>query len=227
MPSQNYAAISFTAGEQPTAGQWNQLGTNDASFNTGLGFNDGIITWRHLESDIVPTGLILPYGGSATPSTNWLFCDGTAYLRSAYSTLFSVIGTSFGVGDGSTTFNVPNMGGNVPGGFLTGDPNFGNIGQSGGEDAHTLSYNEMPVHSHGVADPGHSHGHSWSTFVQPSGTTGGGNQRLEINGNGQQLAFGDLNINGAGTGIGIYNAGSGYSHNNLQPYVTTSFLIKT
>lgn len=64
-------------------------------------------------SSLIPTGLMLPYGGSAAP-TNWFLCDGTAKNRTTYATLFAIIGTTFGVGDGSTTFNLPDLRGRVP-----------------------------------------------------------------------------------------------------------------
>ena len=60
------------------------------------------------DAGIVPTGLISPFGGSTAPA-GWLLCDGSAVSRTTYSGLFAVIGTSFGAGDGSTTFNVPDM----------------------------------------------------------------------------------------------------------------------
>lgn len=62
---------------------------------------------------LVPTGAILPYGGSSAPS-NFLLCDGTAVSRSTYGTLFGIIGTTFGIGNGSTTFNLPNLKNRVP-----------------------------------------------------------------------------------------------------------------
>lgn len=62
---------------------------------------------------LVPTGGILPYGGSSAP-TNYLLCDGTAVSRSTYSTLFGVISTSYGVGNGTTTFNVPDLRSSMP-----------------------------------------------------------------------------------------------------------------
>lgn len=58
-------------------------------------------------ASLIPTGLILPYGGSSAP-TNWFLCDGSAKNRTTYATLYAIIGTSYGVGDGSTTFNLPN-----------------------------------------------------------------------------------------------------------------------
>ena len=57
---------------------------------------------------LIPAGIIVPYAGGAAP-TGWLLCDGSAISRSGYGALYTVIGTTYGVGDGSTTFNVPNM----------------------------------------------------------------------------------------------------------------------
>lgn len=62
---------------------------------------------------LMPTGVVLPYAGTAAPS-GWLACNGSAISRTLYATLFSAIGTSFGVGDGSTTFNLPDLRGRFP-----------------------------------------------------------------------------------------------------------------
>jgi microcystin-dependent protein len=61
---------------------------------------------------VSPIGVIAPYGGTAAPD-GWLLCDGTAYNRTTYSELFTAIGTAYGAGDGSTTFNVPDGRGRV------------------------------------------------------------------------------------------------------------------
>lgn len=60
-----------------------------------------------LQSQLVPTGTILPFGGASAPD-GFLLCDGSAVSRTTYAALFAVIGTAYGAGDGSTTFNVPN-----------------------------------------------------------------------------------------------------------------------
>lgn len=65
-------------------------------------------------NSLVPVGSILPYGGSSSPNSDWLLCYGQAVSRSTYSTLFAVLGTAYGVGDGSTTFNLPDLRGRVP-----------------------------------------------------------------------------------------------------------------
>ena len=61
---------------------------------------------------LVPIGAILAYSGASAPS-GWVLCDGAAISRTTYATLFANIGTNFGAGDGSTTFNVPDLRGRV------------------------------------------------------------------------------------------------------------------
>lgn len=65
---------------------------------------------------LVPTGAILAYGAATAPS-EFLLCDGSAVSRATYSTLFAILSTSYGVGDGSTTFNLPNLKGRFPLGY--------------------------------------------------------------------------------------------------------------
>lgn len=67
-----------------------------------------------LQQSLVPTGMLAPYGGTTAPSAGWLLCYGQAVSRSTYSSLFAVLGTAFGTGDGSTTFNLPDLRGRVP-----------------------------------------------------------------------------------------------------------------
>lgn len=103
----------------------------------------------------VPTGTILPYGGSTAP-TGWLLCNGGAISRTTYADLFAIIGTNYGAGDGSTTFNLPNLSNlyllnglsvNTPSqycrgtgltmGFLTGVPSAPRIGMRAGDGGYS------------------------------------------------------------------------------------------
>ena len=61
-----------------------------------------------LASILVPTGCVQAFAGQTTPN-GWLLCDGSAVSRTDYAALFAVIGTTYGSGDGSTTFNLPNL----------------------------------------------------------------------------------------------------------------------
>lgn len=120
---------------------------------------------------VIPPGTINQYAGSTSPnSAQWLMCDGTAYSRTTYAALFAACGTAYGAGNGTTTFNVPDMRGRTGVGFdsgnatgrMTNAAGFGMsaaaVGNNGGEQYHTLSGNELAVHAHGVADPTHAHG---------------------------------------------------------------------
>jgi len=69
-------------------------------------------TNKFLVNSTIPAGIIMPYAGASAP-TDWVLCDGSAISRSTYATLFAIVGTTYGTGDGSTTFNVPDFRGRV------------------------------------------------------------------------------------------------------------------
>ena len=123
----------------------------------------------------IPVGVISAYAGSSAPS-GWLLCAGQAVSRSTYSDLFAALSTTYGVGDGSTTFNLPDLRGRVAAGL----DNMGGsaasrltstvlsasntLGASGGAQTHTLDSTQIPAHSHPntlgsstVASSGHLH----------------------------------------------------------------------
>jgi microcystin-dependent protein len=177
---------------------------------------DGAVTAAKLDSAAVsvlmPSGTVLPYAGSALPGNpnDYLFCNGAAVSRSTYSNLFTAIGTDYGVGDGSTTFNIPDLRGRVIAGqddmggtsanVLT-DSQADQLGGTLGAEDHTLTVNEMPSHTHGlIIDSG-----SEDDF----GTSGG-------------------NTNNVSSGSGDTNAtGGGSAHNNVQPTIILNYIIKT
>jgi microcystin-dependent protein len=112
---------------------------------------------------VVPnSGIVVMYGGSATNfnTPGWLLCDGTAYSRTTYASLFSAIGTKYGSGDGSTTFNVPNLKDNlVRGAHVANSATL----ISSGNTSIQLTVDNIPSHSHNGgnsedADWSHSHG---------------------------------------------------------------------
>jgi microcystin-dependent protein len=89
-----------------------------STITTGITITDGTVTWTIRKfantddmptiPDAVPKGIILPYSGQGTPE-GYLFCDGSPVSRTTYADLFSAIGTTWGSGNGSTTFNLPNL----------------------------------------------------------------------------------------------------------------------
>lgn len=167
---------------------------------------------------IEPIGSMKPWPNPVPPA-NWLACDGQAISRTAYAGLFAVIGGYWGAGDGATTFNVPNLLGRVPAHRDNGTIYF--TGQYG-EFTHTLSQAEMPVHAHGVSDPGHFHffGQGFNVKYTPSAPVVGYNGDAGIG------AQGGYNTNTVATGIAIQNAGSGGAHNNIQPTTGILWIIK-
>ncbi|HEY4360334.1 MAG TPA: tail fiber protein [Bryobacteraceae bacterium] len=141
----------------------------------------------------VPTGVMLDFGGGTVP-TGFLLCDGSAVSRTTYAALFAQIGTTWGVGDGTTTFNVPDLRGRV----CAGKDNMGgsaanrltatyfggtatNLAAVGGSESETLSIAEMPAHHHGMGTQAVFAATGASTAVTTSGAspvtgdTGGGN----------------------------------------------------
>ena len=84
--------------------------------------------------------------GAATAPTGWLLCDGSAVSRTTYADLFAVIGTRFGAGNGSTTFNLPDLRDR----FVVGAGTSYNINATGGKATHVLTIEEMPAHSHSI-----------------------------------------------------------------------------
>ena len=98
---------------------------------------------------LVAAGTTTWYAGSTAPS-GWLECDGSAISRTTYPVLFSAIGTNYGAGDGSTTFNLPNQARHtLVGRGGTGTSDLGNtLGDVGGEEAHALTEDEIPSHIH-------------------------------------------------------------------------------
>lgn len=114
-------------------------------------------------------GAVVDYAGDTAP-TGWLMCYGQAISRTTYADLFTAIGTTHGVGDGSTTFNLPDCRGRVVAGQddmggasanrltgASGGVDGDVLGAAGGAETHTLTTAELAVHSHGVTDPTHNH----------------------------------------------------------------------
>lgn len=121
----------------------------------------------------IPAGIITQYGGAVAPS-GWFICDGSAVSRTnpTYSRLFAAIGTTYGAGDGSTTFNVPNLKGRVPVGYDATQTEFDTLAETGGAKTQALTTAQLPSHTHGVGTyamdthAGHTHANTFSLSTQ-------------------------------------------------------------
>jgi len=155
----------------------------------------------------VPTGALIPFAGATAPD-DYLLCDGSAVDRTAYLPLFDVIGTQYGAGDGSTTFNLPDlrgrvtvgrddMGGTTAGRLTTAGGGIDGtaLGAAGGEQAHTLTIGEMPAHTHGIY------------WMVAGSSYGGGNGAVP------QMTT-------------TQSTGGGLPHSNVQPSIIVNHLIK-
>ena len=167
----------------------------------------------------VPVGVMEAFAGSSAP-TGWLLCNGTTASRTTYSNLYSVIGTTYGVGDGSTTFGLPDMRGRVPMGAGTGNQlnasGSGAItggtgmtartaGAFGGEETHLLTSAEMPAHTHSP--------NGQATFL----TWDGGSLGV-ASGGGLAQAVGSPATTGS--------TGGGGRHAVVPPFVVLNYIIK-
>lgn len=159
----------------------------------------------------VPIGTVLPFAGSSAPSS-WIFCYGQAISRATYAALFAIIGTTFGAGDGSTTFNVPDMRGNMilgkddMGGSSRNrvvDADADTLGGQDGSETVTLTTSQIPSHTHGVRG------------VTTSTGSDTGAWRIS----GSNVVFtADITTDGG--------TGGGQAHNNMPPYITLNYIIR-
>ena len=166
-----------------------------------------------------PTGSIIIFAGTTAP-TGWLLCDGSAVMRTRYSVLFGVIGTTFGAGDTTTTFNVPDLRQKTIVGVGTNTTNNYALGGTGGEENHTLTVNEIPAHSHTITDPGHTHSLPNTAANDQNNDGIAGSNKLS------SIKSTVADTNSAVTGITINTTGGGAAHNNMPPYMALNYIIK-
>jgi microcystin-dependent protein len=171
---------------------------------------------------IQPAGIIQMYAGSSAP-TNWLLCDGSAVSRTTYSALFSAIGTNYGSGNGSTTFNLPNLTNRMPIGKGTGS--FSTLNNQGGAETFTLSSGNMPAHQHYIGINTYAAAGigsavpmaSVNNYMHLGGDTNSNTDRYRMTGRGDVVANAGLTS----------STGSGTAFNKMSPYIVVNFIIYT
>lgn len=196
-------------------------------------------------------GLIEPFAGTTVPA-GYLLCDGSAVSRSDYTTLFEVIGTTFGSGDGETTFNLPDLSGRVPLGVSQAHT----LGSTGGSETVTLTESELPAHVHVVPKHGHedtigattpefSHSITQPVFkytasrgsnalsgldIRPYTSTTTATAKRSTNVEVAAHAASACTMSGEITDKAAFDSGTiggGLPHNNMQPYLPVNFVICT
>jgi microcystin-dependent protein len=191
----------------------------------------------------VPVGVVSAFAGVNAPA-GWLMCAGQAVSRTDYSALFNALSTTYGAGNGSTTFNLPDLRGRVPAGV----DNMGGsaasrltstvltasntLGATGGAQTHTLSEAQMPSHTH--IQNQHSHPMDFDPIDERTQFSGISSANSTVIGFGDATvvptywAFSNTYTSGA-TRTAIptnQTTGSGTAHTNTQPTLVLNYIIK-
>lgn len=191
-------------GNSVGVGKYRERGTLDVG-------GDGYATnWRADEGVYAGGAILSPVGSmvewpAATAPQGWLLARGQAVSRTTYAELFALIGTTYGSGNGSSTFNLPDMRGRVPVGMNTAETEFNALGKTYGTKTHTLTTAEMPAHTHSASN---NSGH----YVY-----GGSSQGAGFQGTGFRSQM---------TAVTTGSAGSGNAHNNVQPSIALNYIIR-
>ena len=177
--------------------------------------------------DFTPIGSGMDYYGTTAPA-NYMFADGSAISRTEYAELFAVIGTTYGAGDGSTTFNLPDKRSRVS--VMTDDGTFAILGGKGGAETVTLTTAQMPSHTH--IQNAHCHqdlmwGNGSNKYFgvndygtnTPSATQG--TWKFTYTSTASEANFYTNYVTATNQ-----NAGGGEAHNNLQPFLVCNYIIK-
>ena len=158
-----------------------------------------------ITGDTLPIGSLVLYNGLTIPQ-NWLLCDGREVSRETYSELFAAIGTIWGSGDGTTSFNLPNYLDKFP----LGAGGNTDLAETGGEKEVTLTVDEMPQHYHQLYDR--------SSHIRPQSGYGSGTENTNT--------IATIATNAMGKYIDTADVGEGQAHNNMPPYAGSYYIIK-
>jgi len=169
---------------------------------------------------ILPTATLLDFAGSTAPS-GYLLCDGSAVSRTTYADLFAVLGAVYGPGDGVNTFNVPDFRGRTSVGRGSGDAadaTAWSLGQKRGAETHKLVAGELAKHSHELFGFNNSDDGDVYSLLSTLGQAIGGRG---TNANGTYV------LKNVSDTQYLKDAGNDVAHNNIQPSLTVTKIIKT
>lgn len=225
------AEINRLSGLTATTAELNKLAgatVTTAEINRLAGVTSNIQTQINSFATF-PAGSVIAYAGTTAPA-GWLLCQGQAISRTTYATLFGVVGTAYGAGNGSTTFNVPDLRGRTVAGKddmggaaanrLTGTDGGVDgltLGAAGGAETHQLTELQMPLHGH----PWYSSYTTQTTFQSKS--TGG----FPHSNNSAGVRNAYTGTPAAAQGQQIGGTGGNAAHNNVQPTLVLNYIIKT
>ena len=179
-----------------------------------LGPNPVTKTAEELNASGMPTGAVILSASVVTP-TGWLLCNGQEANRGTYSALFTAIGTTYGAGNGTSTFNVPNMQNSVPGGASS----VNSIGSNKGKDSWTEA--DLPNHDHTIRNGGaNTHAMQTSSFDNPSG-----NNRV-VDRDQDSTDRINTNVGGEHSHTINSNEGAGVTADNRQSTLYFNYIIK-
>lgn len=242
------ATVAITSPVKPETGNPGDIWVNTATGIAFVYYDDGnTAQWMELLSSAVPNvNEIMPVGtivqtARSSATTGWLLCQGQAISRTTFSSLFAAIGTQYGSGDGSTTFNIPNLQNRVPVGKGS-EVEFDTLGETGGSKTHTLTESEIPSHTHTQSAHAHTFSgststdgaHTHTTLINASlvntRTAGTASYNVDNGGSMSTSSAGSHSHSYSGTTSSnastINSTGGGAAHNNLQPYIVLNYMIK-
>jgi len=179
-------------------------GNPTVSLNIGTGSTQ-VAAGNHTHSEYsTPPGVINQYAGTTAP-TGYLLCQGQAVSRATYADLFAIIGTTYGAGNGSTTFNLPDLRQRIPVGMHS-SGTFNALNNTGGAETHTITTAQLPAHTHGVGtlatNSTGAHTHASGTLATSSS---GAHTHSRITQGGTSIRWGD----GSGSSSNYVDSGGG------------------
>lgn len=221
--------------------------TGDVTGSVSIDGSQNVSLAATLAGQVDLTGCIQMWAGSNAPNSNWKICNGDAISRSTYSALFGVIGTTYGAGDGSSTFNIPDLQSRVPigksgtyglgstggastvasSGSVSAITPAGTVSTSVSVNNHTLTTSQIPSHYHftsssGNGFPNQVQSNGALTVTSKSNGGAGNNDYIFFGVSGQANQSPSQSVGGGGGHNHGASASSSFSGNSVTPSYTGS-----